>query len=709
MVTPGDTRNDAAASLENSIERNGEEGSEVADLSPPRSRKNRVTSDNEVDLLENAFSNLSPAKTTTPRRGQNLKKSKKSVIEFKVGDMIDYWAPATIVFVASNLRTGIITEIYSDEGWDESDDMHEFHLTVGMDPITYGSYIRPVNTEAWIKTSSDSCNCIEGVMKGGSNASAGALANQFQQIREAARMNFVYARRESDSSDGSGYNRPPEPANMNTPTSNASSSPQFNRNNDDDGGGPFESSSPLFPLNNDDDSEGPFQSYYTDQMKVPTGNKIGVLLTVAVGVVDAFTTTVVGNVTTFSPPYPYSHFAEGTNKKANAGFNKSKFIVTKKIISDEILRRSPKVKVNVKSATIGKLWEMLARHPLTDQRDKDFIIKQEKMFRKILLAQIVEIESGEVAGVARITDTDRLRFIVCLVNPTIRAAYMKSQNVKDREALDYANSDKRELDWKELIVEMFNDEELDVQTQSLPNLHDDFVNPIVCKKLAYTLTNDKAKDMIQYYKPKLRDIIRRYNASGNGSDMRIDDHDIDMEEREDSMCVAVLDKSGRFNRETAVRRATTLNDGDLILKDGDDRANFLRYESSTLLYWWHVMDEHNLLVFTFAKLADELSATACSKPKSVSRHDRKASEKKTTAVVAQDSRTKEMTDDVRRMRVSMESMADATKLQQIIRLEDRLYEFEEKLLDMEDVDKDDARKKLLKKRIRTINSHCDWK
>jgi hypothetical protein len=66
-----------------------------------------------------------------------------------------------------------------------------------------------------------------------------------------------------------------------------------------------------------------------------------------------------------------------------------------------------------------------------------------------------------------------------------------------------------------------------------------------------------------------------------------------------------------------------------------------------------------------------------------------------------------MTDDVRRMRVSMESMADATKLQQIIRLEDRLYEFEEKLLDMEDVDKDDARKKLLKKRIRTINSHIE--
>ena len=237
---------------------------------------------------------------------------------------------------------------------------------------------------------------------------------------------------------------------------------------------------------------------------MPTGNKIGALITAAVGVVGDFTTTVVGDVTTFSPPYPYSHFAECLNKKANAGFNKSKFIVTLKIISGEIVRCSPKVKVNVKSTSIGKLWEMLAQHPLTDQR---------------------EVESGEVAGVAQITDTDRLRFIVCLVSPTILASYMKSQNVKDREALDYANSDKRELDWKELIVEVFNDEEHDVQTQSLPHLHDDFVNPIVCKKLAYDLTVDKAKEMIMFMKPKLREIIRRYNASGNGSDMRIEEHD----------------------------------------------------------------------------------------------------------------------------------------------------------------------------------------
>ena len=124
--TRGDTRTvaaaaaaaAAAASLENSIEGNGEEGSDVAVLSPPRYRKNRGTSDNEVDLLvlENDFRNLSPSVTTTPQKGQNRKKS-KPVIEFRVGDMIDYWAPGSIVGILSNLRTGMITQIYSCADW----------------------------------------------------------------------------------------------------------------------------------------------------------------------------------------------------------------------------------------------------------------------------------------------------------------------------------------------------------------------------------------------------------------------------------------------------------------------------------------------------------------------------------------------------------------------------------------------------------------
>ena len=74
-------------------------------------------------MLENDFRNLSPAvTTTTPQKGQNQKKS-KPVIEFRVGDMTDYWAPGSIVGILSNLRTGMITQIYSCTDWDDSDDI----------------------------------------------------------------------------------------------------------------------------------------------------------------------------------------------------------------------------------------------------------------------------------------------------------------------------------------------------------------------------------------------------------------------------------------------------------------------------------------------------------------------------------------------------------------------------------------------------------
>ena len=279
----------AAAGLANSIEGKGEEGSEeVAVLSPHRYRKNRGTSDNEVDLMENDFRNLSP--TTTPQKGKNKKKS-KAMIEFRVGDMIDYWAPGSIVGILSNLRTGMITQIYSCADWDDSDDMYECHLMVGTDPITYGSQIRPINTEGWIVTSCDKCTFIKGVLKGGSSASVGHLSDRFKQIDEAARTSFQYSPSGSDISGDDTF----EPEKLGTPTSTTTSSPQF--------------SPPQFSLQDED--EGEVQSFYNDQSQLPTGSKMVTLMVLAVGVVVDFMTTVVGDETTFTPPHPYSNFIAG--------------------------------------------------------------------------------------------------------------------------------------------------------------------------------------------------------------------------------------------------------------------------------------------------------------------------------------------------------------------------------------------------------------
>ena len=315
-----------AASLEKSLEGFGEEGDV---FSPPRNRKNKGTSDNEVDLLENDFRKLSPAVTTTPRRGVNRKKSKKSVTVFRVGDMIDYWAAATTVHDPRNMRTGNITVIFSVEGWDESDNMHDIHLMVGTDPITYGSLIRPINTEKWITTCCrKSCQCVVGEMKGGLRASVGRLSNQFKGIDEAARTSFRYSPSESDiSSDDDAGNRdalqpenlgtPTTPEKLATPTSTATLSPTF-----------------IPPLSLLDEVEGPAESFYNDQSKVPASSKTVTLMVLAVGVVDNFITTVVDDETTFTPPHPYSYFLStkvpGFGKKSS--LSRRKFLLLRSYI-----------------------------------------------------------------------------------------------------------------------------------------------------------------------------------------------------------------------------------------------------------------------------------------------------------------------------------------------------------------------------------------
>jgi len=55
-------------------------------------------------------------------------------------------------------------------------------------------------------------------------------------------------------------------------------------------------------------------------------------------------------------------------------------------------------------------------------------------------------------------------------------------------------------------------------------------------------------------------------------------------------------------------RAAARRDPMLILKDGDDRASFLKNNPPELLYVWEMMDRYDLIHFTCAKLSDENGA-----------------------------------------------------------------------------------------------------
>ena len=74
---------------------------------------------------------------------------------------------------------------------------------------------------------------------------------------------------------------------------------------------------------------------------------------------------------------------------------------------------------------------------------------------------------------------------------------------------------------------------------ALPNLHDKFRNPITLKKRAFDLTPNHCKRITTDHKKKVMETVRKYNLSGNGSDMAVH-HDVDAEGESNVCCCFVL-------------------------------------------------------------------------------------------------------------------------------------------------------------------------
>jgi hypothetical protein len=173
----------------------------------------------------------------------------------------------------------------------------------------------------------------------------------------------------------------------------------------------------------------------------------------------------------------------------------------------------------------------------------------------------------------------------------IREAYTKIQDVLNREQLDARNTEAAGKDFHDLVSEKFNDTSWKPETTSNSDLHSFFSSPIPCKKREwFTMTKEKSKNLLLDYKHKLNEICKRYELSGNGNGQL----DSDGEEHTN----ADMRQFGRVNLELA------------NLKGGNDRQNFLKHESIDLLYFWDIMDRHDLIHFTTAQLRGPNSASS---------------------------------------------------------------------------------------------------
>lgn len=427
-----------------------------------------------------------------------------------------------------------------------------------------------------------------------------------------------------------------------------------------------------------DVGDSAYQIFYNDQGKLPTKKKMGHIILMLADLENFMVINVSDDIVT---PEKYVKSTHPYDKFLSKKGYKTKFILSKRDIADEIIRRVPTKKPNPNNKTVEKLMRMLAETPLTDEDDISFIKQEAKRYRLIINNALGIQEEDVETGCARQTDIDRLRFIILLGEDNIMESYLRSQDDTDRIATDYRNSVERESDWMDLIVEAFNDPDVEATTTIIANLHPKFREHIDCPKGAYTLDRKKAAKMMMDRRGHLRDIVRRYNKSGNGSDMALFDED---SEGEDEI-VENEDTYGRFNKERARRRASRRKDdngrvrNDLKIVDGDDRGSFLLHHPYDLLYWWNEMDRLNLLFFTMNKMDDDNSASSGKTPGNVSRKKHKVSDtvssKKAQLVVQT-----ELTKHVAGIGKSLASISSASLTSQIENLETRKFDLEMKKL-----------------------------
>jgi len=269
--------------------------------------------------------------------------------------------------------------------------------------------------------------------------------------------------------------------------------------------------------------------------------------------------------------------------------------LSKPMLCQELKRRTPQKKLNMNNKKVDDLFTMLDDQFLSET-DKNYINRKVYVYLEQLKKGVEEAKDKRKDAGGRIECTDRLRYIMTIdVCGSIREAYMRSQDVLSRQALDARNTASAVRDFHDLVVAKFNDPTWIPSTTPNPDLHSYFSDEIDCaKREYYTMTREKSKQLLLDMKHKLNEICKRYDRSGNGAGQ------VDSDEEE----VVVTDDRnfGRFNIELAK------------LKGGDDRQNFLNHEPVDLLYWWDVMDRHDLIHFTTAQLRGENAATSDSRP-----------------------------------------------------------------------------------------------
>jgi hypothetical protein len=271
-------------------------------------------------------------------------------------------------------------------------------------------------------------------------------------------------------------------------------------------------------------------------------------------------------------------FASSRNKKA--------FTPSVKQLRVEIMRRAAALQAKAprnSHYTKDRCYNWLMQHPIAHPVDIAFLVEEEAKFKTEVEEAVNEVKAKKTSN--WVDNDPFLRLYHCLINDTVKAAFLERDNVLNREELDARKSDKRPKTFEQEAAELFNDETFAPTSLHLPSLHSDFDQTKVLRleDMPGVITPEEVKSRMADSRAKLMAVISNWELSGNG-----------------------------FGQRAQVDEGFGCLEEEHLLDD--NRGAFLQNYRSHILYLWHLSDGEDILQSVKSALDPDCAANTDSVP-----------------------------------------------------------------------------------------------
>ena len=282
----------------------------------------------------------------------------------------------------------------------------------------------------------------------------------------------------------------------------------------------------------------------------------------------------------------------------------------KKDLQAEVKRRSSNFAVPPRPNNwdVNACLEWLKNNPITDENDLLFIKNEsarirvlvEKANQEAVLNETLT-RAGQWRGPAPV-----LRIAHCLIEDDIKGAFLRRNNARTRRELDGRNSADRPLTVYEMIANKWNDSTFNPRSM-ITNCHPDFESSIDISHGAVSNLSDatpsKVEDMLTVIRTHLIRLITDWERSGQGEGGHVNVAGEDIEGLADKEMIPTVP--------AVVYEFTDTEFGQLANRGRPalaTRRNFLQGKPSYLLYYWELMDRHQLLSSTVQRFDEGFAA-----------------------------------------------------------------------------------------------------